>query len=77
MQITLSYSGYLKLPGVENGSQVEVEEDSTVGDILSSYGIPVTQQRFLTTFVNDEPAELSSALQDNDDLAVIIQVGGG
>ena len=77
MKIQLTYVGYLKFPGVESGSSVEVADGSTVGDLLIHYGIPSAQQRFLTTFINDEGAELTTALQDNDDLAVIIQVGGG
>jgi len=77
MKIQLTYVGYLKFPGVESGGSVDIDAGSTIGDLLTRYGIPSAQQRFLTTFVNDEPAELSTALQDNDDLAVIIQVGGG
>jgi len=77
MKIQLTYVGYLKFPGVESGSVVDVVDGSTVGDLLTHYGIPPAQQRFLTTFVNDEAAEPSRALEDGDDLAVIIQVGGG
>jgi len=77
MKIQLTYVGYLKFPGVESGGSVEVRAGSTIGELLTHYGIAPAQQRFLTTFVNDEPAELSTSLSDGDDLAVIIQVGGG
>ena len=77
MKITLNYVGYLKFPDITSGSTVEVTEGITIADLMTDYGISRTQQRFLTTFVNEEPAELTARLAEADELTVIIQVGGG
>jgi sulfur carrier protein ThiS len=77
MKITLNYVGYLKFPGIKSGSTLEVADGSTIAALMSEHGISTTQQRFLTVFVNEEPAELADELAEGDDLTVIIQVGGG
>ena len=77
MKIKLSYTGYLKFEGAKTGSTIEVEEGSTVGDVLSGFHVPSEQHRFLKLFVNDEAADSARALSDGDELMVIIQIGGG
>ncbi|MCP4203360.1 MAG: MoaD/ThiS family protein [bacterium] len=77
MKIKLTYTGYLKFDGVESGSHIEVQEGSTVGDVLGRFRVVPEQQRFLRLFVNDETADPSRAVQDGDELTVIMQIGGG
>ena len=77
MQIKLSYVGYLKFEGVQTGDLIEVDDGATISDVLANYKIPPHQQRFLTTFVNEEEQSLRYQLQDGDELMVIIQIGGG
>lgn len=77
MKITLSYTGYLKFEGAKSGSIIDVEEGSTVGDVLSGFAVPSEQHRFLRLFVNDESVDPMHLLSDGDELLAIIQIGGG
>jgi len=77
MKIKLSYVGYLKLDGVKSGDLVYVEDGSTVADVMTQFSIPKHQQRFITPFVNDEESKLGQELKDQDELTLVIQVGGG
>jgi len=77
VKIRLSYTGYLKFDRAKSGSQIEVEEGSTVGDVLAGFHVPQEQQRFLTLFANDERVQPTHTLEDGDELMVIIQIGGG
>ena len=77
MKITLSYTGYLKFEGAKSGSVLEVEDSSTVGDVLAGFNVPAEQQRFLRLFVNEEAADPTRVLSDGDELLAIIQIGGG
>jgi hypothetical protein len=76
MKIKLSYVGWLKLP-VKTGSVVEIAEGATVSDVMTSFHIPKHQQRHITPFVNDEEQKPSFVLRENDDLMLVIAIGGG
>lgn len=77
MKVRLSYTGYLKLAGVESGAVLDVEDGSTLGDLLARCGVAREQQRFLRLFANEEKVDSSYALRDDDELTVIMQIGGG
>ena len=77
MKIKLSYTGYLKFEGAGSGSTIDVEEGSTVGDVLTGFDVPREQQRFLTLFANAAKVDSRSILSDGDELLDIIQIGGG
>ena len=77
MKVRLSYTGYLKFDGARSGSHIEVDDGSTVGDVLAGFHVPQEQQRFLTLFANDQKVDPSRVIRDGDELMVIIQIGGG
>ena len=77
MKIQLSFVGYLKIEGVKNGDEVEVADGATAADIMTQFGIPQHHQRHITIFVNDEERRSNEPLQEGDQLALIIQIGGG
>ena len=77
MQIKLNYTGYLKFSGAETGAHLDVEEGSTLGDLLAGFDVARDQQRFLRLFANDEKVDSSYVLRDGDELTVIMQIGGG
>ena len=77
MLIKLNYTGYLRFEGVETGTVLEVDEGTTVGDLLTGFHVAPDQLRFLRLFVNDEKAAPSEVLGDGDELTVIMQIGGG
>ena len=77
MLIKLNYTGYLKFEGVETGTVLELEEGTTVGDLLTRFHVAREQQRFLRIFANEGKADPSYVLKDGDELTVIMQIGGG
>ena len=77
MLIKLNYTGYLKFEGIETGSVLELEEGTTVSDLLARFDVAHEQQRFLRIFANEEKAGPSYVLRDGDELTVIMQIGGG
>lgn len=77
MKIRVSYTGYLNLVGIPNGSELEVKEGTTLGDLLDLGQIQKAHQRALHPFVNDEEKRLHYVVQDGDDVTFVLQVGGG
>lgn len=77
MRVRLTYTGYLRLPGVESGSCVDVAEGTTLGDLLDGFDVARTQQRFLRLFANERQVDPSYVLRDGDEVTVIIQIAGG
>jgi sulfur carrier protein ThiS len=77
MRIKLNYTGYLKFAGVDTGAWLDVEEGSTIGDLLAGFDVPRDQQRFLRLFANEEKIDPSYVMQDGDELTVVMQIGGG
>lgn len=77
MKVKLTYTGYLKFDGAETGALVEVEEGSTIGDLLAGFDVARDQQRFLRLFANEAKVDPSYVLRDGDELTVIMQIGGG
>jgi len=77
MKIKLTYTGYLKFDGAETGAWIDVEEGSTIGDLLSGFDVAPDQQRFLRLFANEEKADPARVIEDGDELTVIMQIGGG
>ena len=77
MLVKLNYTGYLKFEGVATGTVLELDEGTTVADLLTRYEVDREKQRFLRIFANDEKADPSYVLKDGDELTVIMQIGGG
>jgi sulfur carrier protein ThiS len=77
MKIRLTYTGYLKFDGAKSGAHIDVEEGSTIADVLAGFDVPAEQQRFLKLFANDEKADPAYVMRDGDELTVIMQIGGG
>lgn len=77
MKVKLNYTGYLKFDGAATGAILDVEEGSTIGDLLAGFDVAPEQQRFLRLFVGEEKADPSRVIHDGDELTVIMQIGGG
>ena len=77
MRISLAYVGYLHLPGVKNNSVLEVDEPSSVADVLEHFGMRREHRRFLVPVVNGERKRLSYVLRPDDALFLYLPAGGG
>ena len=77
MKIKLSFVGYLELKGVKNGDVLELDEGTTVADLLTQHNIRKEHQRHIIPIVNAEENRLSYTLQEADELTLFLPVGGG
>jgi len=74
----LLFGQYARLlpPGqMGNGAAVEIDEGTTIADALDELRVPADGRSYVR--LNGERAELSSVLCDNDEVRVIVPLGGG
>ena len=77
MKIKVSYVGFLKLEGIKNKSIVQIDEESTVLDLLTRCNVRQSHQRFIVPIVNGKQKDLSYVLKPDDDLFLQLPMGGG
>ncbi len=77
MKISITFVAILKIEGVKNGSHLEIEQDTSIDDLLTKYNISKEHQRYIIPFVNREQKKISYVLQENDALKLFLPVGGG
>jgi sulfur carrier protein ThiS len=77
MKIHLRYAAILKIEGFANDSDVEIDENTSIADLLSAGKISEEQQRYLLCYANGRKKPLSTILQDGDALQLLIPAGGG
>ena len=77
MRIKLTYVGYLKLEGAENGSVLEVGDSLCIADLLDGFRMKREHQRYVVPLVNGVRANWSTLLQPEDSLFLYLPVGGG
>ncbi len=77
MKISITFPATLKIEGVKNGSHLEIEQETSIEDLLTKYNISKEHQRYIIPFVNREQKKISYVLQENDALKLFLPVGGG
>lgn len=77
MKIKVSYVGFLQLEGIKNNSTIEIDESSTVIDLLNRCNVRENHQRFIVPIVNGKQKALSCVLEPDDDLFLHLPMGGG
>jgi len=77
MHIRLSYTGYLNVGDVANGDLFEVDEGTSVTALLNRFNIRPEHHRFIRPLVNGNEERLSYILKPNDDLMLVMPIGGG
>jgi sulfur carrier protein ThiS len=77
MKIMLNYSAILKLDNVKNGSSIDIDEETSVKDLLTRWKIKEDHQRYIVAYANDRKVGLSYILRDNDFLQLFLPIGGG
>lgn len=73
--ISLKFFASLAKKMPEGAERFSVLPGTTVGDVLSSFGISENEAKLV--FINHKRAELSNVLNDGDRLGVFPPVGGG
>jgi sulfur carrier protein ThiS len=77
MQITLNYSAILKLDDVKNGSTIEIDEETSLKDLLTRWNVREDHQRYIVAYANDMRVGSSYILRENDFLQLFLPIGGG
>ena len=77
MKITLSFVGYIQLEGVQNNSTVDIENSTSIDDLLETYGVKKEHKRFIVPVVNGSKKDSSYVLEPDDSLFLYVPLGGG
>jgi len=63
-------------PGAHgNSASIPAEEGATVADVLDAVGVPLDARSYVQ--LNGTRQGLTAALQDDDEIRVIVPLGGG
>ncbi|MCP4756633.1 MAG: MoaD/ThiS family protein [Proteobacteria bacterium] len=71
----ISLSKYLPEQAEDQHLLMELDEDTTVGQVLSQLGVPIKTVKIV--FVNGVHATMDTVLQDGDRMGAFPPVGGG
>ena len=77
MRVTVELNGHLSWY-VEDGvrvHEVEVEPDSTVGELIEGLGVPPIEVAFAS--IEDERIDLDRVLRDGDRVSLVPIIAGG
>jgi hypothetical protein len=77
MQVTVEYMGFFKIDGVPSGSEVEVEEGTSIDRLLDRLMVKKEHRTYLRPIVAGERKPFSYQLKEGDDLFLYFPVGGG
>jgi sulfur carrier protein ThiS len=77
MKITLTYTGVIDVKNYANGADIEVDDGSSVDQVLGLCGIREQHRRFVIPIVNGKQVRLTHVLADGDDLSLFLPLGGG
>ena len=77
MTIRIGFVGYLDVHGIRNNSDIELEENTSIEDLLSRCGIQPRHRGYIVPYVNNDRKQLSYHLADGDSLYLFLPVGGG
>ena len=77
IKVKIFFEGPSVMDGVKSGDELEVEHGTTVSDLLGRCNVLEEFQAFIIPFVNDEHAEASYELEENDECKLFLPVSGG
>jgi molybdopterin converting factor small subunit len=77
MKILIEYMGFFKIKDVPSKSEIEVDDGTTIEELLDKLDVPQEHRKYLTPLVRRKREKLDYRLQDGDDLFLHYPVGGG
>jgi len=77
MRIHIEYVGTLQNVDVKNKSFINIDENSTIEDLLTFIKIKKMHQRFIIPFINGEKVYIKEHIKNNDKVSLFLPVGGG
>ena len=77
MRIKITYSSILKIDDIDSGDSVEIDEGTSVSELLTKCNIIESHQTFLQIYVNGRHERLQYIIQNKDIIDLILPLGGG
>lgn len=77
MKILIEYMGFFKIKDVPSKSEIEVEPDTSIEELLDQLDVKKEHRKYLTPLVQRKRQKLDYQLQDGDQLFLYYPVGGG
>jgi sulfur carrier protein ThiS len=77
MHVRVSFNAFLRPAGIKSGDIVEVAEGTTVTQLMSRLEIRPDHHRFVRPMINGEEQNIHTVLKPNDDIMLLLPIGGG
>ena len=77
MNIKIKFQDPMQIEGMKSGDIIQVEEGTTLTDLLTRCNVKKEFHMFIVTLVNDKSREPSYLLQDLDEVTLFMPVSGG
>jgi sulfur carrier protein ThiS len=75
--IQIKYVGKSEVFGLENGELLQIEEGTTISDVLDVAKVQKAFHKLVVPQVNGEHQKITYVLQANDELDFFLPIGGG
>jgi sulfur carrier protein ThiS len=77
MKIQVECTGLLHIAGLGKNGKIEVNEGATIEELLNQLKVQRDHQKFVTAFINGEERNRLTPLHDNDNVTLLLPIGGG
>lgn len=77
MKILIEYMGFFKIKDVPSKSEIEVEPDTSIEELLDQLDVKKEHRKFMTPLVQRKRQKMDYQLQEGDQLFLYYPVGGG
>ena len=75
--IEIKYVGKSDTLGLEHGTKLQVDEGTTIADVLDTVKVKKAFHKLVVPQVNGEHQRITYVLQANDELDFFLPIGGG
>lgn len=77
ISVQLHFTGLIDIKNLLSGDYVNINEGSTLSDLLSRIGIRQEHKKYIIAMVNEKKEFLHYVLKNNDQIKLFLPVGGG
>ncbi|MDP6490342.1 MAG: hypothetical protein QGH42_12230 [Kiritimatiellia bacterium] len=77
MKIKLDFVAFLDVKGVTPGEELELDEGTTVADLMDRLQISREHQQHVIPVIAGLSRQLDYVLEDGDDLTLVLKAAGG
>ncbi len=77
ISVTIHFTGLVDVKNVASGSSIDIQEGSSLSELLSILGIMEQHKRYIIAMINGKKETLCYALKNKDEVKLFLPVGGG